>query len=137
MAFPTLRAAHPATRAPRTGRPPPEPEMRHLFLATLAMTVLAFPVLAAQVRPDTAHGPVPAARPAPACCAIVRIDSARSIITGREMATGYTFRFAVRTRALVRSLRPGMPLWADFIERTVRLRHDLKPCCSIMAPESP
>jgi hypothetical protein len=69
----------------------------------------------------------------PACCSIVRIDALRSIVTARETATGFTFRFAVRTRQLLGTLKIGQPVWADFAGKTVRLKAtDAQPCCAIV-----
>ena len=68
----------------------------------------------------------------PACCTIVRIDTDRSIITARETATGFTFRFALKTRRLLATLKIGQPVWADFASKTVKLKAtDSTPCCVI------
>ena len=74
----------------------------------------------------------------PSCCSIVRIDTAHSIVTARETATGYTFRFEVKARRLLRSLRIGQPIWADFTNKTVKLKStDATPCCGIVPQETP
>jgi hypothetical protein len=74
----------------------------------------------------------------PSCCSVVRIDTAKSIVTAREIATGYTFRFAVKTRRVLRALRIGQPVWADFTSNTVKLKAtDPTPCCGIVPPETP
>jgi len=73
----------------------------------------------------------------PSCCAIVRVDTTKSVVTARETATGYTFRFVVRTRRVLRALRIGQPIWADFTTNTVKLKPtDAKPCCGIVPPET-
>ena len=77
------------------------------------------------------------ARP-PACCTIVRIDTARSIVTGRETATGFTFRFEVKTRRILGTLKVGQPIWADFAGKSVKLNAtDAAPCCGIVTRETP
>ena len=75
----------------------------------------------------------------PACCSIVRIDSQRSIVTARETATGFTFRFAVRTRRLLGTLKVGQRVWVDFAAKSVKLKAtDATPCCAIVdTPETP
>lgn len=74
----------------------------------------------------------------PACCAIVRIDTVRAIVTARELGTGFTFAFEIRERRLLRGLRVGRPVWANFAARTVRLRAgDRRPCCTILPPGAP
>lgn len=73
---------------------------------------------------------------APACCSIVRIDRAVSTVTARETATGFTFRFTVKNRRLIASLKVGQPVWADFAAKQVRLKAtDSASCCPIV--ESP
>ena len=70
---------------------------------------------------------------APACCLIVRIDPDRSLVTARETATGFTFRFTVKARRLLGTLKVGQPVWADFASRTVKLKaDDATPCCAIL-----
>lgn len=76
--------------------------------------------------------------PTPSCCSIVRVDTTKSVVTARETATGYTFRFVVKTRRVLRALRIGQPIWADFTTNTVKLQPtDAKPCCGIMPQEAP
>ena len=70
---------------------------------------------------------------APACCTIVRVDSIRAEVTARELATGFTFMFAVKSRRLLRALRPGLRVWADFSRKTVRLSaEEREPCCTLL-----
>lgn len=116
--------------------------MRCLFIATTIGFCLALPrEVESQSRDSTpvASRPrAPAAATAPACCTIVRIDSVRSIITARETATGFTFRFAVKARRLLTTLRVGSPVWADFAGNSVKLRAtDAAPCCAIVTKETP
>ena len=72
----------------------------------------------------------------PSCCSIVRVDTMTSVVTARETSTGYTFRFVVKTRRVLRALRIGQPIWVDFTANTVKLKPtDAKPCCGIMPQE--
>lgn len=76
--------------------------------------------------------------PTPACCAIVRIDARAALVTARETTTGFTFRFAVKTRRLLGTLKIGQPVWADFAAKTVKLKAtDIAPCCAIVATPPP
>jgi len=80
----------------------------------------------------------PSAVPEPACCVIVRIDSQRVVVTARETATGFTFRFEPKTRRGLSSLKLGQPVWADFARNTVKLKaRDTTACCAIIAQTSP
>ena len=70
---------------------------------------------------------------APACCRVVRLDGASPIVTARETATGYTFRFRLENRRRRAALKIGDPVWADFGTNTVKLKStDPKPCCVIV-----
>jgi hypothetical protein len=74
----------------------------------------------------------------PACCVVVRVDLDRSMITARELATGFTFRFEPKSRRAIRALKPGQPVWADFTRKTVKLAaRDTVPCCAIIAYTAP
>lgn len=74
----------------------------------------------------------------PSCCAIVRVEVAKSIVTARETATGFTFRFTVKNRRLLGTLKVGQPVWADFAAKTVKLRAtDASPCCAIVETPPP
>jgi Cu/Ag efflux protein CusF len=89
-------------------------------------------------KPPTLAQPVPKVTPATPCCGIVRIDLARAIVTARETATGFTFRFRVKERPLLRGLKVGDLVWADFATKTVKLRAtDATPCCGIIETPPP
>ena len=74
----------------------------------------------------------------PACCSIVRIEQARLVVAARETATGFTFRFAVKSKRLLATLKIGQPVWADFAAKTVKLKAtDVTPCCAIVETPPP
>ena len=111
-----------------------------LALAAVASAawLLAPGAVPAQSR-DTAAAnqrPRPAAAPAtavPACCRVVRLEAASPIVTARETATGYTFRFELQNRRRRAALKVGDPVWADFGTNTVKLEStERKPCCAIV-----
>jgi len=114
--------------------------MRCLFIAA---TIGFWLVLPREVESQSRDSTPVASRPrapsaAPACCTIVRIDTVRSIVTARETATGFTFRFVVKGRRLLTTLRVGNPVWADFAGNSVKLRAtDAAPCCAIVTKETP
>ena len=69
------------------------------------------------------------------CCGVVRIDRANSIITAREMATGFTFRVLVKSRTLLSTLKVGDKVWANFAAKRVRLGAvGDSLCCAIIDP---
>src|SRR5688572_7784248 len=108
--------------------------MRRVLLALGALA--AMPNMALSQSRDsitpTKPGTVAPVAP-PACCTIVRIETPKSLVTARETATGFTFRFAVKTRRLLSALKIGQPVWADFAAKTVKLKAtDAQPCCAIV-----
>ena len=104
------------------------------ILIAVAGACLAAP-LAAQTRDPSLR--VQGTPAPPSCCSIVRVDTMTSVVTARETATGYTFRFVVKTRRVLRTLRIGQSIWADFTTSTVKLKPtDAKPCCGIVPQET-
>jgi Cu/Ag efflux protein CusF len=65
------------------------------------------------------------------CCSVMAVDSATGIATARELATGRVFRFEVKDRALLLSLKPDQKVFADFGSSKVRI-HGAEPCCNII-----
>jgi hypothetical protein len=66
------------------------------------------------------------------CCSVVAVDAAKGIVTARELATGYTFRFKAIKGALP-AFKVGDAIAADFAAKTVRLKTaDVAPCCTII-----
>lgn len=107
---------------------------RSLFLLTAlcALPNVALSQSRDSVTPAKPGTVAPVAAP-PACCTIVRIETPKSLVTARETATGFTFRFAVKTRRLLGALKIGQPVWADFAAKTVKLKAtDAQPCCAIV-----
>lgn len=118
----------------------PGKTIARLALAAVASSawLLAPGAVPAQSR-DTAavnKRPPPAAPPGsavPACCRVVKLEAASPIVTARETATGYTFRFELENRRRRAALKVGAPVWADFLTNTVKLEStDRKPCCPII-----
>ena len=116
--------------------------LRLLGLALLALT----PRLAAQLpKPDPkpAEPPGSAIRPVEPCCGITTVDLKTGLVTAKENSTGYlfTFKLAVADVRVLRSLRPGQKVWADFATKKVSLKPaeppgaNVKPaeaCCTIV-----
>jgi hypothetical protein len=60
---------------------------------------------------------------------------ANSVITAREMATGYTFRVEVKSKKLLTTLKVGDKVWANFSAKRVRLGAiGDSLCCAILDP---
>lgn len=73
----------------------------------------------------------PSVQPAQPCCSIMAVDAATGIVTATETATGRVFRFEVKDAALLKSLKLGQKVSADFGTSKVRI-HGAEPCCSIV-----
>ena len=80
--------------------------------------------------PATARGQ---SEPATPCCGIVRIDLVSSVITARDLSTGFTFRVEVKSKKLLSSLKVGDKVWANFAVKRVRLGATGDSlCCAIL-----
>ena len=69
---------------------------------------------------------------APPCCAITSIDSRRAVATAQEASTGHLFRFEVPDHRVLRGLKVGQKLWADFATGRVTTDTARGPCCKIL-----
>lgn len=74
---------------------------------------------------------LPDVKPAEPCCGIMAVDSATGIVTARELATARAFRFEVKDRKLLLSLKTNQKIFADFGTSKVRI-HGAEPCCNII-----
>ena len=95
------------------------------FIATLFSTVMASTPAAAQVR-----APTKASDEEP-CCSITAIDVSSGIVTAKDKSAR-SFQFAVSNPALLRTLKVGQKVFADFSSGKVRV-HGIDPCCNIVA----
>lgn len=66
----------------------------------------------------------------PACCAVTAIDARSASVTAKENASGRLFQFHVANAALLRSLRIGAPVYANFSRKQVSL-DARSACCTI------
>ena len=111
--------------------------MRHSLLVLSVLTGLPNVVLS-QSRDSTKPPGIIAPVATPACCAIVRVEASKSLVTARETATGFTFRFTLKSKRLLATLKIGQPVWADFAAKTVKLKAtDVQPCCAIVETPPP
>jgi Cu/Ag efflux protein CusF len=69
------------------------------------------------------------------CCAISALNISQKLVTAQDKA-GKTFQFQVLDAALLRSLKVGQAVFADFTTGKVRI-HGLEPCCGIVRPAEP
>jgi hypothetical protein len=113
--------------------------MRNLLRRALVLgTLLWLPALAsAQERGKTRVDPKP--KDSEPCCSIVAINVVDALVSARETASGYTFKFKVSDKKLLATLKVGDNVWADFSTKKVRLRKaDSEPCCNIvLIPNNP
>ena len=72
-----------------------------------------------------------AVKPIEPCCNITAVDAATGIATAKEIATGRVFRFEIKDKALLSSVKVGQKVFADFGSSKVRI-HGSEPCCSII-----
>lgn len=98
--------------------------------ATGQVTVSGIAPCCAIVRPAEPVGK-PDLKPAEPCCSVTAIDTGTGIITATELATGRVFRFEVKDRALLTSVKIGQKVFADFGTSKVRIQ-GMEPCCNII-----
>jgi hypothetical protein len=76
----------------------------------------------------------------PACCVVTAIDLVKGVVSGRETATGYTFKFTVLpgimsaqdSAHLVRSITINQKVWASLQGKGVKVVYDKPICCMII-----
>ncbi|MGH7381035.1 MAG: hypothetical protein ACREKR_02225 [Candidatus Methylomirabilales bacterium] len=73
--------------------------------------------------------PVSAGTP---CCSVTAVDAQTGTVTAKEAARGKTFQFQVADAALLKTLKVGQKIWADFGTQKVSV-DGISPCCSIVS----
>src|ERR1700737_1210380 len=68
--------------------------------------------------------------------AIKSIDMRTGIVTAVEKTTGRSFQFTVHDQALLKTLRVGQPVYADFDSSKVSI-DGIEPCCNIITKFGP
>jgi Cu/Ag efflux protein CusF len=67
------------------------------------------------------------------CCDITAIDAKTTTVTAKETRTGRTFQFKVADQALLRGLKVGQAVHADFTTLKVSVQPDGdEPCCNLV-----
>lgn len=81
----------------------------------------------------------PTPPPVPPCCLITAIDLRYAQVSAEESSTGHVFKFEVKNPTILRGLKVGQKVWADFAAGKVTLDPKDKPCCNILttAPTAP
>ncbi|HEY1240460.1 MAG TPA: hypothetical protein VGF16_07875 [Bryobacteraceae bacterium] len=77
----------------------------------------------------------PETRAVTPCCGITGIDARTATVTAKETATGRSFTFKVPNSALLKSLKIGQSVYANFATSQVSV-DGAAPCCSIAAVSS-
>jgi hypothetical protein len=81
-------------------------------------------------KPGTAEGARPA--PAKACCEIISVDARTGLVTAKETATGKSFQFKVADAKMLKTLKVGQGIFANFKTQKVSV-DGVKPCCPIVS----
>ncbi|HXM96143.1 MAG TPA: GH25 family lysozyme [Candidatus Dormibacteraeota bacterium] len=106
------------------------------FGTAIAITILIMgqPLYAQNPRPTQVPNRQALAAPTPqtACCTITAIDTSTGVVTAKENATGKIFQFKVTDAALLRSLKVGQGVYANFSMKQVSLDGSTV-CCSIIS----
>ena len=75
-----------------------------------------------------------------ACCVVTAIDLLTGIVSGRETATGYTFKFTVipgimsaqDSATLIRKITINQQVWASLQGKGVKVVYSNPLCCRII-----
>ena len=97
-------------------------------LSAVGGTGVAAPVAAARAAGQ--------ANPITPCCGITGVNAETGIIAARENATGRTFSFKVTDANLLKSLKSGQGVYANFATNQVSV-DNVTPCCSILSQAQP
>jgi len=76
------------------------------------------------------------ARAAAPCCGITGIDYKTGIVRARNTETGQTFQFKVNNSAVLKTLKVGHGVYADFGTKEVSV-DGIDPCCSMVNLSAP
>ena len=95
----------------------------HLLLATCVLLLSASSAQAQRTK-STDSEP---------CCNVVSINAATAVVTAQDKA-GKSFQFSVQDAALLKRLRVGQSVSADFGTGKVTV-HGIEPCCNIIKNE--
>jgi Cu/Ag efflux protein CusF len=74
----------------------------------------------------------PNTNPVQPCCDITSINAATGVVTARNNANGQSFQFKVSDANLLRSLKTGQGIYANFTTQKVSV-DGVQPCCGIVS----
>jgi hypothetical protein len=113
------------------------------FLQVLGVFMIALSTRAGAQTKQTVvlHGNLLDQRVVPAaCCVVTAIDLVKGVVSGRETATGYTFKFTVipgkmsaqDSTQLIRKITINQKVWASLQGKGVKVDYDKPICCMII-----
>src|ERR1700682_5479752 len=105
------------------------------FAIAVAITILAMgqPLYAQKPQPT---GVLSTPKPLSPCCNVTAVDAGTGMVTAKENATGKIFQFKVTDAELLKSLKVGQGVYANFGAMQVSLDGSTA-CCSIISIGSP
>ena len=91
------------------------------------LRIAVLPLFAGLIFAGSLATPLTAAEPV----SITAIDAKSGMVSAREIATKRTFQFQVNDAALLKSLKVGQVVQADFKTQKVSV-DGIQPCCNIV-----
>ena len=79
---------------------------------------------------------VPEVKAAEPCCSITAMDYRTGMVTAQNTATGQTFQFKVSNASLLKTMRVGQGVYADFGTKQVSV-DGAAPCCGMVNLSAP
>jgi Cu/Ag efflux protein CusF len=111
------------------------PGLLVLALALSSLAASAVPQLPSKPAGPIAN-PKAAVNPGQPCCQITSINAATAVVTAKVNSSGQSFQFTVKDAALLRSLRVGQHVFANFTSSQVSV-DGAQPCCQIVSLAKP
>jgi len=107
--------------------------MKKPILAVLLIALFGAGFTAGAAEPTATPNLRDKARSAEPCCNITAINAKTGIVTARDTASGKTFKFTVNDKGMLKGLRAGDAVDANFAAGQVAIRkYSGEPCCNIV-----
>jgi Cu/Ag efflux protein CusF len=107
--------------------------MKTSILPALLIVLCGMHVPAFAVEPINKQNLRDKARQQEPCCSVVAVDAKTGIVSARDKTTGKTFKFNVSDKAMLKGLKAGDAVQANFAAGQVAIeKYSAVPCCNIV-----
>lgn len=107
--------------------------MKTFILTALIAALFGMCVTAFAAEPINKQNLRDKAKQGEPCCNVVAIDAKTGIVSARDKTTGKTFKFNVSDKAMLKGLKAGDAVQANFAAGQVAIKkYSVEPCCNIV-----